>query len=168
MISDERGCPYEEEATTETGERQTNPEDKRGADDVVPQNAFLIIEGIKVFPLQQAIVSIGRRLDNTLVIDDPRVSRTHALLRAINGRYVIFDLDSTGGTYVNGQRISQSALFAGDVIWLAGVTLVFGQDNPPPRPDLQETNPPDEFDASRLDAHLRTLPPILRPKDKNE
>jgi pSer/pThr/pTyr-binding forkhead associated (FHA) protein len=128
----------------------------------------LIIEGVKVFPLQQAVVSIGRRLDNTLVIDDPRVSRTHAQLRAINGLYVIFDLNSTGGTYVNGQRVSQNALYAGDVIWLAGVTLVYGQDNPPPRPDLAETNPPEEFDPDRMAAHLRTLPPTPRAKDKKE
>jgi pSer/pThr/pTyr-binding forkhead associated (FHA) protein len=80
-------------------------------------------------------------LENQLVIDDPRVSRTHAQLRAIKGRYVVFDLNSTGGTFVNGQRTSQSALYPGDVISLAGVTLVFGQDNPPPRPDLKDTGP---------------------------
>lgn len=107
----------------------------------LPANAFLIIEGAKVFPLQQSVVNIGRRLDNQLVIDDPRVSRSHAQLRAIKGRYVLFDLDSTGGTFVNGQRTSQTALYPGDVISLAGVALIFGQDNPPPRPDLADTSP---------------------------
>lgn len=107
----------------------------------LPENAFLIVDGIKVFPLQKLVVNIGRRLDNHLVIDDPRVSRTHAQLRAIKGRYIIFDLNSTGGVYVNGQRTKQSVLYPGDVISLAGVPLVFGQDNPPMRPDLADTEP---------------------------
>jgi hypothetical protein len=107
----------------------------------LPENAFLIVEGVKVFPLKLPVINIGRRLDNQLVIDDPRVSRNHAQLRAIKGRFVVFDLNSTGGTFVNGQRASQTVLYPGDVISLAGVALIFGQDNPPPRPDLKETAP---------------------------
>jgi hypothetical protein len=107
----------------------------------MPDNAFLIVEGVKVFPLKLPVINIGRRLDNQLVIDDPRVSRNHAQLRAIKGRFVVFDLNSTGGTFVNGQRASQTVLYPGDVISLAGVALIFGQDNPPPRPDLKDTAP---------------------------
>jgi len=109
----------------------------------IPENAFLIIEGVKVHPLNESVVNIGRRLENQLVIDDPRVSRNHAQLRAIKGRFVLFDLNSTGGTFVNGQRTSQTVLYPGDVISLAGVALIFGQDNPPPRPDLASTSPLD-------------------------
>lgn len=109
----------------------------------IPENAFLIIEGVKVHPLNESVVNIGRRLENQLVIDDPRVSRNHAQLRAIKGRFVLFDLNSTGGTYVNGQRTSQTVLYPGDVISLAGVALIFGQDSPPPRPDLASTAPLD-------------------------
>jgi pSer/pThr/pTyr-binding forkhead associated (FHA) protein len=107
----------------------------------IPENAFLIIEGVKVHPLTEPVVNIGRRLENQLVIDDPRVSRNHAQLRAIKGRFVLFDLNSTGGTFVNGQRTSQTVLYPGDVISLAGVALIFGQDNPPSRPDLSHTAP---------------------------
>jgi pSer/pThr/pTyr-binding forkhead associated (FHA) protein len=109
----------------------------------IPENAFLIIEGVKVHPLNESVVNIGRRLENQLVIDDPRVSRNHAQLRAIKGRFVLFDLNSTGGTFVNGQRTSQTVLYPGDVISLAGVALIFGQDNPPPRPDISNTSPLD-------------------------
>jgi len=116
-----------------------NEESEEG--DNIPENAFLIIEGVKVHPLNEAVVNIGRRLENQLVIDDPRVSRNHAQLRAIKGRFVLFDLNSTGGTFVNGQRTSQTVLYPGDVISLAGVALIFGQDNPPPRPDLATTSP---------------------------
>jgi hypothetical protein len=107
----------------------------------IPENAFLIVEGVKVHPLTESVVNIGRRLENQLVIDDPRVSRNHAQLRAIKGRFVLFDLNSTGGTFVNGQRTSQTVLYPGDVISLAGVALIFGQDNPPPRPDMANTSP---------------------------
>src|SRR5512143_1566747 len=107
----------------------------------IPEDAFVIVDGIKVIPLSQPLIRIGRRLENNLVLDDPRVSRTHAELRAINGRYVLFDLNSTGGTFVNGLKITQSVVYPGDVISLAGVNLVYGQKNPPPRPDLKETSP---------------------------
>jgi hypothetical protein len=124
-------------------ETKGNPDPDSEARDIdhIPENAFLIIEGVKVFPLKASVINIGRRLDNQLVIDDPRVSRNHAQLRAINGRFVMFDLNSTGGTFVNGQRANQTVLYPGDVISLAGVALIFGQDNPPPRPDLIDTSP---------------------------
>ncbi|GAB4430704.1 MAG: hypothetical protein Kow002_19050 [Anaerolineales bacterium] len=137
--------------------------------DTMPENAFLIIDGVKVFPLKMPVINIGRRLDNQLVIDDPRISRSHAQLRAIKGRFVVFDLNSTGGTFVNGQRTSQSVLYPGDVISLAGVPLVFGQDNPPPRPDLADTSPLSSASADRPTAILRNTGQLeLSDKDKNE
>ena len=122
----------------------------------IPENAFLIVEGVKVHPLTESVVNIGRRLENQLVIDDPRVSRNHAQLRAIKGRFVLFDLNSTGGTFVNGQRTSQTVLYPGDVISLAGVALIFGQDNPPPRPDTGSTLPmhPDTGTSERPTATI--------------
>ena len=107
----------------------------------LPENAFLIVEGVKEFALREAVINIGRRLDNHLVIEDPRVSRHHAQLRAINGRFVLFDLDSSGGSFVNGQRLSQGILYPGDVISLAGVSLIYGQDTPLPQPAADATAP---------------------------
>lgn len=133
-------------------------------EDPSPENAFLIIEGRKVFPLTDSVITMGRRLENQLVIDDPRVSRTHAQLRSIKGRYVIFDLNSTGGTFVNGQRASQTVLYPGDVISLAGVSLVFGQDNPPPRPDLKDTGPLSAQPVERTTAVLKTRSEIRKNK----
>jgi pSer/pThr/pTyr-binding forkhead associated (FHA) protein len=135
--------------------------------ETIPENAFLIIDGVKVFPLNQPVINIGRRLENQLVIDDPRVSRNHAQLRAIKGRFVLFDLNSTGGTYVNSQRTNQSVLYPGDVISLAGVPLIFGQDNPPVRPDLKDTSPlnSDHLYSDRPTAILRRDTQEL-PKDE--
>jgi pSer/pThr/pTyr-binding forkhead associated (FHA) protein len=84
---------------------------------------------MEVYPLRVAVLNIGRRADNHLIIDDPRISRVHAQLRLVRGRFVIFDLESSGGTWVNGERIHQRALQPGDVISLSGVPLVFGQDS---------------------------------------
>jgi hypothetical protein len=138
------------------GDTNATPLDTGSLDDSkLPENAFLIVEGVKVFPLTLPVVNIGRRLDNQLIIDDPRVSRNHAQLRTIKGRYVVFDLNSTGGTFVNGQRTSQSVLYPGDVISLAGVALIFGQDNPPPRPDLKETAPLQRNAVDRPTATLK-------------
>jgi pSer/pThr/pTyr-binding forkhead associated (FHA) protein len=97
----------------------------------IPLNAFLIVDGTQTFSLRQPVINIGRRPDNHLVLNDPRVSRTHAQLRSIHGRYILFDLNSTGGTYVNGQRVSRYDLNPGDVISLAGVPLIYGQDLQP-------------------------------------
>lgn len=97
---------------------------------LIPGAAFLVVDGVRLFPLEQAVVSIGRAPENDLVINDPRVSRQHAQLRAVAGQFVIFDLDSTGGTSLNGQPVSQRPLTPGDVILLAGVPLVYGQENP--------------------------------------
>jgi FHA domain/FhaA, N-terminal domain len=135
---------------TSMGDEEANEADN------IPENAFLIVEGVKVHPLNESVVNIGRRLENQLVIDDPRVSRNHAQLRAIKGRFVLFDLNSTGGTFVNGQRTSQTVLYPGDVISLAGVALIFGQDNPPPGPDLAGTSPlnPDPGNSERPTATM--------------
>jgi hypothetical protein len=94
----------------------------------IPENAFLIVGGMQVYSLTQAAINIGRRPDNHLVIDDLRVSRVHAQLRVIKGHFVLFDLESTGGTFVNGERVKRCTLYPGDVITLSGVNLVFGQD----------------------------------------
>jgi pSer/pThr/pTyr-binding forkhead associated (FHA) protein len=150
------------------GMTPASDESKSEAKESIPLNAFLIVDGVKVFPLLESVVNIGRRLDNRLVIDDPRISRNHAQLRAIKGRYVIFDLNSTGGTFVNGQRTSQSVLYPGDVISLAGVPLVFGQDNPPPRPDLADTNPLSEASAERPTAFLNRKTGKLDEQEKDQ
>jgi hypothetical protein len=101
-------------------------------------NAFLIVNGSEIFPLKGELVNIGRNSENHLVINDLRVSRFHAQLRTIRNRYLIFDLDSTGGTYVNEKRITQYVLHPGDVISLAGVPIIYGQDASPLSDETQD------------------------------
>ncbi len=126
------------DSKTRPVDTKVNRED---AGETIPEEAFVVVDGTKVIPLTRALVSIGRRVENTIVLDDPRISRNHAELRAVKGRYVLYDLDSKGGSFVNGVRVTQSLLYPGDVISLAGLNLVYGQKNPPPRPDLKDTAP---------------------------
>jgi len=134
---------------------ETNPDHKRETNtpktnDAIPQNAILIIEGVIVHSLKESIINIGRKLGNHITIDDPRISRQHAQLRAINGHFVLFDLDSMGGTFVNGQRTREIVLYPGDLISLAGVTLIYAQDHPTLRSDQVETAPLGASEASEL------------------
>jgi hypothetical protein len=104
--------------------------------DAAPANAVLIVDGAAQYALSRAVVNVGRRLDNNLVIEDPRVSRHHAQLRAIDGHFVLFDLNSSGGCFVNGKRTTQTVLRPGDVISLAGFTLIYTQE-----PSIAEQHP---------------------------
>jgi hypothetical protein len=141
-------------------ESETKPESDAGN---IPSNAFLIIGGTQIVPLNHSVVNIGRRLDNHIVIDDPRVSRAHAQLRIVRDRYVLFDLNSSGGTFVNGQRADQSVLYPGDVISLAGVTFIFGQDLPSGRvPKEGQTEPGAAISGDRTTALLERF------KDNNK
>ncbi len=88
----------------------------------------LILEDESNYYLDLPVINIGRKSNNHLVIDDLRVSRTHAQIRTAESGYMIFDTGSTGGTYINGERVTQRQLKPGDVISLAGVKLIFTQD----------------------------------------
>jgi len=137
----------------------TPPEqdENQGTEISLPENAFLIVDGTKVVPLNQSIISIGRSLDNVLVIDDPRVSRHHMQLRVINGHFVLFDLNSSGGTFLNGQRTNQAVIYAGDLISLAGVKLVFVHDISLPSRSQADTSPFQPGMGEHATAILRTM-----------
>jgi len=109
-----------------------------------PPRAFLILEGEHTVTLSLPVVNVGRRFDSDIVLDDNRVSRAHAQLRLRFGHYVVYDLGSTGGTFVNGQRIVECVLRPGDVISLGGVPIIYGEDSagePLPRGDTKSSRP---------------------------
>lgn len=104
---------------------------------------FLILEGRRHVSLLRPIVSIGRAFDNDVIIEDPRVSRHHAQLRRRYGRYVLYDLGSSGGTQINGYLVEECVLHSGDVISFAGVQVIYGEDPPTPIPlPSSEDTPP--------------------------
>lgn len=81
----------------------------------------------KVFPVEGEDISIGREPGNSVVINDAEISRRHSHIQLRSGAYVVEDLGSTNGTFVNGIRLSgPHALKAGDEISLGEqIKLVF-------------------------------------------
>ena len=70
-------------------------------------------------------VTIGRLPDNTIVIDNPVVSGRHARVFRDGHEYVIEDLRSTNGTFVNEKPIARHTLLEGDVVLVGRHSLVF-------------------------------------------
>jgi hypothetical protein len=130
---------FSKEMNDEDVEKLTNP----------PPGAFFIIEGKRYFSLTRKIVKIGRRLDNHLILEDRHVSRSHARLEVVDGRYVIIDLDSTAGTRVNGRLISRHTLRPGDIVSIAAVQLIYGEDPSGPPGDTSRYKPSPTADEER-------------------
>jgi pSer/pThr/pTyr-binding forkhead associated (FHA) protein len=140
----------------------------------------------KVFELAKDVMTIGRDVNNDLVINDSEVSRNHARLTSQSGGYLIEDLASTNGTFVNGQRlIGPKLLNSSDVVGL-GETIVleysYVADSsatvvaagpvrpmmsaepptapPPPRPPEPEPMPMMD-EAMNTGSNLGAPPPVL-------
>jgi pSer/pThr/pTyr-binding forkhead associated (FHA) protein len=134
-----RWLPADSDTISEEGQgtRQMPLPSDRLVDEnpALPTRPFLILEGQRHFAIVSPTISLGRSLDNDIIVDDARVSRQHAQLRLRYGRYVLYDLGSTRGTTVNGYPVQECVLEAGDVISLAGVEIIYGEDTPtPPTP----------------------------------
>jgi hypothetical protein len=86
-------------------------------------------------------IAIGRQ-DGDLVLEDPEVSRRHAVLRRTGGSVVVEDLESTNGTFVNGERIrSPREVLPGDQVRVGRTTFVI---EPDPRADDTFVSRPEE------------------------
>ena len=97
-----------------------------------PPEAMLIIKGEQVFRLTQTLVTIGRSRDNTLVLDDPHVSRHHAQLRLRFGAYTLFDTHSQSGTFVNDVAVREHRLQPNDVILIGKTRMLYLEDEHTP------------------------------------
>jgi pSer/pThr/pTyr-binding forkhead associated (FHA) protein len=80
---------------------------------------------LKEVPLTQAATTIGRLPDNTLQIDNLAVSGHHAKVYWNDGHYVIEDLGSLNGTYVNNKRVGQATLIHGDQVLIGKHVVEF-------------------------------------------
>jgi hypothetical protein len=108
----------------------------------LPKGAFLILDDGSHFALDRPVINVGRRIDNQIILEDEHVSRTHAQLRIRDSRFVLFDLGSTSGTKVNGRKVKQHILRAGDVITIAGLRMVYGEDPGGPPDTATAYTPP--------------------------
>lgn len=114
-----------------------------------------------VYALEGDQLSIGRDSSNEISVNDAEVSRRHARLSFQGGKYVLEDMGSTNGTYVNGQRLTgPRVLKSGEVVSLGeqivfvyeavevdpGATMVSPRNVPAqPRPASTPPPPPPAF-----------------------
>ena len=95
---------------------------------------------LKEYALENEMVTIGRVDDNTIKVDNMAVSSHHAKLIRENGDYVLIDLNSLNGTFVNGQKISKWILKNNDFITIGKHTLVYIDERAPKKSPLSGTS----------------------------
>jgi pyruvate/2-oxoglutarate dehydrogenase complex dihydrolipoamide acyltransferase (E2) component len=100
------------------------------------------------------MATIGRLSDNSIAIDSPAVSSHHACVFRDGDQFVVEDLQSTNGTFVNGTRVSRHALQSGDVVRVGKHQLVLDQEAgaQPVTGDPAEQAAPNQGDTMFLDA----------------
>jgi pSer/pThr/pTyr-binding forkhead associated (FHA) protein len=99
-------------------------------DAVVAQGAVLVIRSGggrtgETFPVEGERITVGRRPDSDIFLDDVTVSRDHALLVKRGDGWFIDDLGSLNGTYVNRQRIESHRLNDGDELQIGKYKLAY-------------------------------------------
>lgn len=70
-------------------------------------------------------ISIGRSSSNDIVLKAPKVSRQHAAINMYNSQFIIIDLKSSNGVYVNGARVDEAVLKLGDEVSIGGYRFAF-------------------------------------------
>ncbi|MGE5193038.1 MAG: ATP-binding protein [Deltaproteobacteria bacterium] len=92
------------------------------------QATLLVIQGIDQgarFDLEDAAVGLGRGVQNAVRIHDTEVSRAHARIERVEGKYRLTDLHSSNGTFVNGAPINSRDLIGGEEIQVGRTVLLF-------------------------------------------
>jgi len=104
-------------------------------------------------------LTIGRSPDNTLIIDNPAVSGHHARVFQESGAFIVEDLNSTNGTFVNGQLTKRRVLRSGDVLLIGKHQLVFEntQEWAAPQPELPSLGDTVYLDTKQHRALLSSL-----------
>jgi pSer/pThr/pTyr-binding forkhead associated (FHA) protein len=121
------GAPAKEAEHRE--ERSLNDSDAAAVDALPAGSALLVVQrgpsaGSR-FLLDTDVVSAGRHPDSEIFLDDVTVSRRHAEFRRTADGYVVADVGSLNGTYVNRDRIDEVALQGGDEVQIGKYRLVY-------------------------------------------
>jgi NADH dehydrogenase len=90
-----------------------------------PSPPFLVRSDGAELPLEADVLNMGRAPDNHIVVNDRRVSRRHAVLKREGTNYVLEDLGTPNGTFVNDQRIQRQVLASSDVIRLGQTVFIY-------------------------------------------
>jgi pSer/pThr/pTyr-binding forkhead associated (FHA) protein len=82
-------------------------------------------EVLKDYPFRRGSITIGRHKDNAIVLDNPEVSGYHARIDRKGPEFILTDLQSTNGTFVNREHVVSTRLTHGDKITIGDYTLLF-------------------------------------------
>lgn len=85
---------------------------------------------VREHTLDQPVTVLGRQHDSDILLLDPKVSRHHAQITCLEGRYLVLDLNSVNGTYYNGRRLAvgqPQPLYDGDSLKLGNTEIVFAE-----------------------------------------
>lgn len=120
------GVPVEPATDADLG---LSAQDQATVDALLPGTALLVVlrgpnTGAR-FLLDADEVSSGRHPDSDIFLDDVTVSRKHAIFRHEGGDFIVRDVGSLNGTYVNRARIEEIALKTGDEVQIGKFRLVF-------------------------------------------
>jgi pSer/pThr/pTyr-binding forkhead associated (FHA) protein len=92
----------------------------------VAGNAYLLDAGGQQFAVRPGEpIRIGRALDNDIVVGDASVSRHHASIEYRNGGFLLRDLGSHNGTWIDRQRVTEAPLGRGDALRLGDARFTF-------------------------------------------
>ena len=94
------------------------------------QSSVFLIINKQIIPLTKPVITLGRQLENDIVFHEDFLSRFHAEIVYENEKYVLYDKDSTSGTFVNGKKIDRCVLNSGDLISLANIYIMFVNNSP--------------------------------------
>jgi len=97
-------------------------------------------------------VSIGRETGNVVQLDDNEVSRRHAEIRRVGETFVVGDLKSSNGTWLNNRRVERAELASGDQIQVGRTVLVYSRDGAeePPTGMVDIVPAAQDADGSRI------------------
>jgi len=115
------------------------------------------------YPIPPAGLTIGRRTDAGVPVQDPEVSRSHAQVSCRDGVFVVTDLGSANGTYLNDHRVNDNAPMAdGDILRTGNCLLTFRLRRPAIMPDADagRWSSPSEPDASPPPAAYEDAGPV--------
>lgn len=106
---------------------------------------------IKSFPLQKGeTITIGRKSSNTVIIENLAVSGHHAKVDSVGEGFLLADLQSKNGTFVNEQLINTHWLKHEDVVTIGKHTLVFAYAEDEERPAEEEPEQPEGMDQTMV------------------
>ena len=108
----------------------------------------------KRFELNDPSLRLGRDSSSTIQLHDTEVSRQHAEIRQVDRDFSIADLDSSNGTFVNGNRIRQQVLGSGDQVQVGSTLMLFTGSSDSPEEDLSEAINIAPADQAEEESHI--------------